>query len=286
MKELVVNLDIEFENYFDLIKFFQNNPIDKEKYYFEKHHIIPRFEGGTDNDGIVCLPFKYHVLAHYLRAKLFEGKDKFKEIGNYESAWMILVNNSLKDHIREVEKAVNNFSKEYYDIKEKHLKNCIKNLNYDSRKKVICLNDLQIIDSVTEAQEKYKQSRQYISRCCNNGGTSSKCYYRKTSYFFQWYDEHIDLNIYKKMYEDILKNPIKSKKKSWSKEDLDRVVALKTGKSWASKRSYKIKRLEDGKIFFSCTNCEKETGLQHNRWSKTGKSKIVYKGFTYEKLES
>jgi len=33
----------------------------------EQHHIIPRHAGGKDENGIVRLPRRYHVLAHYIR---------------------------------------------------------------------------------------------------------------------------------------------------------------------------------------------------------------------------
>ena len=33
----------------------------------EKHHVVPRHDGGLDADGLVVLPHRYHVLAHYIR---------------------------------------------------------------------------------------------------------------------------------------------------------------------------------------------------------------------------
>lgn len=33
----------------------------------ERHHIIPRHDGGTDSDGIVLLTRRNHTLAHYIR---------------------------------------------------------------------------------------------------------------------------------------------------------------------------------------------------------------------------
>lgn len=33
----------------------------------EKHHVIPRHAGGSDDDGIVILSHKNHVMAHYIR---------------------------------------------------------------------------------------------------------------------------------------------------------------------------------------------------------------------------
>jgi hypothetical protein len=33
----------------------------------EKHHIVPKHDGGKDEDGIVILERKHHILAHYIR---------------------------------------------------------------------------------------------------------------------------------------------------------------------------------------------------------------------------
>jgi len=33
----------------------------------ERHHIVPRHDGGSDEDGLVLLERRYHILAHYIR---------------------------------------------------------------------------------------------------------------------------------------------------------------------------------------------------------------------------
>jgi hypothetical protein len=33
----------------------------------EKHHIVPKHDGGKDEDGLVILERKHHILAHYIR---------------------------------------------------------------------------------------------------------------------------------------------------------------------------------------------------------------------------
>lgn len=35
----------------------------------ENHHVIPKHDGGTDGDGIVKLPRRYHILGHFIRYK-------------------------------------------------------------------------------------------------------------------------------------------------------------------------------------------------------------------------
>jgi hypothetical protein len=39
----------------------------------EKHHVVPRYAGGTDADGIVVLPRRYHILAHFIRYRWLKG---------------------------------------------------------------------------------------------------------------------------------------------------------------------------------------------------------------------
>lgn len=47
------------------------NPITKDDCYCEKHHIIPKSEGGDDSDGnIVNLKAREHYVAHLLLAKI------------------------------------------------------------------------------------------------------------------------------------------------------------------------------------------------------------------------
>jgi hypothetical protein len=45
------------------------NKIIKDKISLngEKHHVIPKHDGGKDSDGIVILERRYHILAHYIR---------------------------------------------------------------------------------------------------------------------------------------------------------------------------------------------------------------------------
>ena len=66
------------EDYDELVEFFLK--YDEKWYldrwiYFEKHHIVPRCEGGHDDaTNIVCLPYVFHMKAHYLRAKYWHER--------------------------------------------------------------------------------------------------------------------------------------------------------------------------------------------------------------------
>jgi hypothetical protein len=47
--------------------------------YYEKHHIVPRSLGGTDDAiNLVCLTAREHFVAHWLLWKFSEGRDKYK----------------------------------------------------------------------------------------------------------------------------------------------------------------------------------------------------------------
>lgn len=47
------------------------NRSDKAKTYYEKHHIIPKHAGGSNEDGnLVLLTFREHILAHYILWKI------------------------------------------------------------------------------------------------------------------------------------------------------------------------------------------------------------------------
>ena len=49
------------------------NPITKDDCYCEKHHIIPKSEGGTnDPDNLVNLTAREHYIAHLLLAKIYD----------------------------------------------------------------------------------------------------------------------------------------------------------------------------------------------------------------------
>jgi hypothetical protein len=66
----------------------------KENVYTEKHHIIPKSLGGTnDKNNIVSLTAKEHYICHRLLVKMLEGENKKKMI---YAAWMMMV--GMKRH--------------------------------------------------------------------------------------------------------------------------------------------------------------------------------------------
>lgn len=65
--------------YFDLIQSRKKISRKKDVEYFEKHHIIPRSWGGSDdNSNLVLLTAKEHWIAHLLLSKFAKGQNKYK----------------------------------------------------------------------------------------------------------------------------------------------------------------------------------------------------------------
>ncbi len=62
--------------YFNIVKHYKNIIIDD---MLEKHHIIPKSIGGTDNENnIVSLPPRVHFICHWLLTKMTSGKNRHK----------------------------------------------------------------------------------------------------------------------------------------------------------------------------------------------------------------
>ena len=86
---------IVFKTYQDLISFFKERREEEIRSVFgysEVHHIIPRSEGFVDNnqENLVVLPFKYHVLAHYLRGMELEISNPELARKNFLAVQMML----------------------------------------------------------------------------------------------------------------------------------------------------------------------------------------------------
>lgn len=97
---------LKFKTYKELIDYAKNEVRTKGggKYY-ELHHIVPVFLGGTnDKSNLILLTLYEHVLAHYLLAIENENNKKVYS-GNINSAWLIFhARSSYKDKRQEIEK--------------------------------------------------------------------------------------------------------------------------------------------------------------------------------------
>jgi hypothetical protein len=110
MKNYVVGnfkeLKFTGKTYNDLIEFFKNIKEDfykENSIYVQKHHIIPKSEGGTDdNSNLISLPYKFHMMAHYLRGKEAEASgNKKAAFANYKAVLYALGENSVPKSIKD-----------------------------------------------------------------------------------------------------------------------------------------------------------------------------------------
>ena len=77
-------------SYDQLISYFKDVRQDlysEWNIYTERHHIIPRFEGGGDDEAnLIALPYYFHIFAHYLRGKEAESRgDVAAQYKNYKA---------------------------------------------------------------------------------------------------------------------------------------------------------------------------------------------------------
>ena len=64
--------------YYSIIKNRLDNPVEG---YVERHHIVPKSEGGTDNDdNIVALTAREHYICHLLLAKIYDDFKMYSAI--------------------------------------------------------------------------------------------------------------------------------------------------------------------------------------------------------------
>ena len=64
--------------YYSIIKNRLDNPVEG---YVERHHIVPKSEGGTDNDdNIVALTAREHYICHLLLAKIYDDHKMYSAV--------------------------------------------------------------------------------------------------------------------------------------------------------------------------------------------------------------
>lgn len=92
----------KIDNYNDLIDFFKKD-FDYGDIICHKHHIIPRSEGGLDNeDNLVKLPVYFHIKAHYLRAiELEKAGNKSAAYKNYKAIAVAIDKNKIPENYKE-----------------------------------------------------------------------------------------------------------------------------------------------------------------------------------------
>ena len=70
------------KNYNDYIEYVKTlSRMKANGVYYEKHHIIPRCCGGTDNSSnLVLLTAREHFLAHYLLTKMYKNTEFYLKL--------------------------------------------------------------------------------------------------------------------------------------------------------------------------------------------------------------
>lgn len=103
-------MNLKFKTYKELIDYAKNETrIKGDGKYYELHHIVPVFLGGTnDKSNLILLTLYEHVLAHYLLAIENENNKKIYA-GNINSAWLIFhARSSYKNKKQEIENWLKN----------------------------------------------------------------------------------------------------------------------------------------------------------------------------------
>lgn len=78
--------------YFAIIRFRKNNPIESSV-YSEKHHIIPRSLGGSDDESnLVALTAREHYIVHVLLFKIFQRRARIAVLAKKDKQRNALVN--------------------------------------------------------------------------------------------------------------------------------------------------------------------------------------------------
>lgn len=74
--------------YDQLIQKRRDNPITRKEQYVECHHVVPRSEGGSDNENnLVNLTAREHYVAHLLLAKIYDDHKMWAAVWGMATGW-------------------------------------------------------------------------------------------------------------------------------------------------------------------------------------------------------
>lgn len=170
--------------YFDYINYIKSlnrkhyKKYDKRYVYYEKHHIIPKSLGGTDDlNNLVLLTAREHYLAHYMLTKIYPCYSMI-------AAFLLICNTTKykKDRIKtskQYENVRKKWSKELTELNEVRYKNGkMNNFLYNRKGKsswnknklcpIICITTGKIYNSIQEVANELHVSINLIRQGCRN----------------------------------------------------------------------------------------------------------------------
>ena len=167
--------------------------------YYEIHHIVPRcLKGNNSNKNLVLLTAREHFICHLLLTQIFPSYQM-----NLAYCRLAL------DGRRKI-------SSRDYERAKKLLSESESNAVWKCSK-VICLNTMEVFDSINQAEDKYNKSKsrkRYIGKACKNHTWAFKL--NGKPLFWEFYNNHTDYGrlylIRLKEYEDTLQKLRKIKR--------------------------------------------------------------------------
>lgn len=131
----------------------------------EKHHVVPRYVGGTDEDGIVVLPRRYHILAHFIRYRWLGG---YGDRVAYKIMSSQLINPMHDPELKAKHKALMQTEEQrikYAYPKSEETKNKFKEAR---RKYIETLSDVRILTAHMQTREVIEKRREKVKEYVKN----------------------------------------------------------------------------------------------------------------------
>jgi hypothetical protein len=218
--------------YDELIDYFKSCTRDwyqERNIYCERHHIVPRCEGGSSSkENTVYLPVKHHFLAHVLRAR--EATDPFFKNRNYLSANLIL---GRKNCAQEVNFSEVTHWEAVYEMKAALRENFlrIKRPIEEYYRKVVCLETGEVFESLKEASQAEGVSRSHF--CSLLKGLKIWDRPRHFAYYSENVDLEAELDKIKKR-EDLIRETRGSKYREEHPNLFRKILCVNTGEVFNS----------------------------------------------------
>lgn len=202
--------------YIKILKKAKSEKRSKDLKYLELHHVLPKslFPLWSKRESnIVLLTAREHFVVHMLLTKIYPSYQMNIAFFRLASDEKRLVSSKEYEH-----------AKELLSMSEQNAKwKC---------KRVICLNTLEIFNSINEAEKRYNKSKsrkRYIGQACKNHSYAFKL--NNIPLFWEFYEENID---YKSLFNKRLLDY------NLKKEKLKELKSRNAKKQWANSSTHAI----------------------------------------------